>query len=113
MIADNQYGLSAGLAFGFPSEILLAERRHFRRVIGLTCFFLTAIASLPFDFDQERYVPPDVDCGMDGPLRRTSVADQSRTICDRDESLSRFACTQCAPPEQRYFRRWLLNFWKP
>jgi hypothetical protein len=68
MIADNQYGLSAGLAFGFPSEILLAERRHFRRVIGLTCFFLTAIASLPFDFDQERYVPPDVDCGMDGPF---------------------------------------------
>jgi hypothetical protein len=36
----------------------------------------------------------------------------SRIPADVINTLSRFACAQPAPPDQRYFKQWLLNFWK-
>lgn len=43
------------LALGAISRAKFTERRHFLWVIGLTCFFLTAMASLPLNFAPGRY----------------------------------------------------------
>jgi hypothetical protein len=35
----------------------------------------------------------------------------SRIPAEVIDAVSRYACTQPAPPDRRYFRQWLLNFW--
>jgi hypothetical protein len=77
---------AAILALGVTSRAKFTESRHFLWVIGLTCFFLTAMASLPLDFAQGRYSARTWMGVWMVLLGLIYVADQSRTICDRDES---------------------------
>jgi hypothetical protein len=78
---------AAILALGAISRAKFTERRHFLWVIGLTCFFLTAMASLPLNFAPGRYASARTLIGVWMVLLGLIyVADQSRTICDRDES---------------------------
>jgi hypothetical protein len=86
---------AAILALGAISRAKFTERRHFLWVIGLTCFFLTAMASLPLNFAPGRYASVRTLIGVWMVLLGLIyVADQSRTICDRDESAapSTFFC---------------------
>jgi hypothetical protein len=75
---------AAILALGAISRAKFTKRRHFLWVIGLTCFFLTAMASLPLNFAQGRYDSARTLIAVWMVLLGLIyVADQSRKICDR------------------------------
>jgi hypothetical protein len=75
------------LALGLSSHVKFTKRQRFLWVIGITCFFLTAMASLPLNFAQGRYDSARTLIAVwMVVLGLIYVADRSRAIGDRHES---------------------------